>query len=91
MVRASDVYAQSNTSPQLSAIPVPTRHNIQSDAGHSQESASTFISPGNLRFTERILYITEMSTRSRKIKFLGSRARLVCRIDNLTTICGLIV
>jgi hypothetical protein len=28
-----------------------------------------------------------MSTRSRKIRFLGSRTRTVRRTDNLTTIC----
>jgi hypothetical protein len=32
--------------------------------------------------------LTEMSTRSRKIMFLGSRVRPVRRADNLTTICG---
>jgi hypothetical protein len=30
--------------------------------------------------------LTEMSTRSRKIMFLGSRARPVCRADNLVAI-----
>jgi hypothetical protein len=32
--------------------------------------------------------LTEMSTRSRKIIFLESRARPVRRADNLTAICG---
>jgi hypothetical protein len=31
--------------------------------------------------------LTEMSTRSSKIMFLGSGARTVRRTDNLTTIC----
>jgi hypothetical protein len=31
--------------------------------------------------------VTEMNTRSRKIMFLGSRARLVRKADNLTAIC----
>jgi hypothetical protein len=35
--------------------------------------------------------LTEMSTRSRKIMFLGSRARPVRRADNLTSICEPIV
>jgi hypothetical protein len=35
--------------------------------------------------------LTEMSTKSRKIMFLGSRARPVLRADNLTAICGPIV
>jgi hypothetical protein len=54
MARAPDVYAQSNTSPHLSAIPAPisTQHTVRCRF-HSQESSSTFISPGNLRFTDR--------------------------------------
>jgi hypothetical protein len=35
--------------------------------------------------------LTEMSTRSRKIMFLGSRARPVLRADNLTAVCEPIV
>jgi hypothetical protein len=35
--------------------------------------------------------LTEMSTRSRKIMFLGSRARLVHRADKLTATCELSV
>jgi hypothetical protein len=35
--------------------------------------------------------LTEMRTRSRKITFLGSRARPVRRADNLTAICEPIV
>jgi hypothetical protein len=35
--------------------------------------------------------LTEMSTRGRKIMFLGSRARPVRRADNLTAICEPIV
>jgi hypothetical protein len=31
--------------------------------------------------------LTEMNTTSRKITFLGSRVRPVCRADNLTSIC----
>jgi hypothetical protein len=34
---------------------------------------------------------TEMSTRSRKIMFLGSRARSVRRADELTAVCDPIV
>jgi hypothetical protein len=37
-----------------------------------------------LEFTQSL---TEMSTRSRKIMFLLSRARPVCRADNFTDIC----
>jgi hypothetical protein len=40
----------------------------------------------NLGFLDR-----EMSTRSRKIMFLGSRAWQVCMADNLTAICESIV
>jgi hypothetical protein len=35
--------------------------------------------------------LTEMSTRSRKLMFLGSKARPVRRADNLTAICEPIV
>jgi hypothetical protein len=35
--------------------------------------------------------LTEMSTRSRKIKFLGTRARPVRKADNRTVICELTV
>jgi hypothetical protein len=35
--------------------------------------------------------LTEMSTRSRKRMYLGSRARPACRADSLTAICEPIV
>jgi hypothetical protein len=37
------------------------------------------------------IYLTEMSTRSRKIMFLGSKAWAMRRTDNLTVICEPIV
>jgi hypothetical protein len=43
-----------------------------------------FTATKDLEFTQ---LLTEMSTRSRKIMFLGSRARSVGRADNFTAIC----
>jgi hypothetical protein len=41
--------------------------------------------------SSQVRHLTEMSTKSRKIMFWGSRAREVRKVDNLIAICELIV
>jgi hypothetical protein len=46
-----------------------------------------FVNLPNLSALGFTQLLTEMSTRSRKIMLIGSKAWPVCRTDNLTAIC----